>query len=50
MKILVTTWRHWLPIKILWKGTEVGMIHRVGEQNYYVTKVKRLFAYCVKSK
>lgn len=50
MKILVTTWRHWLPIKILWRGTEVGMIHRVGEQNYYVTKVKKLFAYCVKSK
>ena len=50
MKILVTTWRHWLPIKILWGGTRVGIIYRVGKQNYYVTKVKKLFAYCVKSK
>ena len=48
MKLLVTTWRHWLPIKILWQGTEIGRTHRVGKQNYYVTSVRKIRAYCVK--
>ena len=48
MKLLVTTWRHWLPIKILWQGTEIGLTYKVGKQNYYVTKVGKLFAYCMK--
>ena len=48
MKLLVTTWRKWLPIKILWQGTEIGLTYKVGKQNYYVTKVGKLFAYCVK--
>ena len=48
MKILVTTWRHWLPIKILWKGTKIGSVHLVGKRLYYVTVVSKLFAYCVK--
>ena len=47
MKILVTTWRHWLPIKILWQGTEIGLTYEIGKHKYYVTCVKKLFAYCV---
>lgn len=48
MKLLVTTWNHWLPIRILWQGTEIGRTHRVGKQNYYVTSVRKIRAYCVK--
>lgn len=47
MKILVTTWRHWLPIKILWDGTEVGLTYIIGNHKYYVTSVGKFFAYCV---
>lgn len=47
LKILVTTWRHWLPIKILWQGTETGCIYRIGKRKCYVTYVGKLFAYCV---
>lgn len=47
MKILVTTWKHWLPIKILWQGTEIGFTYKIRKHNYYVTCVKKLFAYCV---
>lgn len=48
MKLLVTTWNHWLPIKVLWQGTEIGLTYKVGRQNYYVTKVGKIRAYCVK--
>lgn len=48
MKLLVTTWNHWLPIAILWHGTEMGNIHRIKKQNYYITKVGKIRAYCVK--
>ena len=48
MKILVGTWNHWLPIAILWNGIKAGDIHRVRKQNYYVTKVGKIRAYCVK--
>jgi len=46
MKILVTTWRHWLPI-ILWKGTEIGLTYTIRKHKYYVINVRKLFAYCV---
>lgn len=48
MKLLVTTWNHWLPIKILWNGTKIGNTHRIKNKNYYVTKVGKIRAYCVK--
>ena len=48
MKLLVTTWRHWMPIKVLSNNVEIGSIYNVGRQSYYVTKVGKLFAYCVK--
>lgn len=48
MKILVGTWNHWMPIAILWNGTKMGNIHRIRERNYYITKVGKIRAYCVK--
>lgn len=48
MKLLVTTWRHCIPIKVLLDSVEIGSVYDIGGQSYYVTKVGRLFAYCVK--
>ena len=48
MKILVTTWRRWLPIKILTDEVKIGDILKIGKKYYYITKVGKLFAYCVR--